>query len=925
MEAKKAMRTSLYLLVSLLVATSVLFSQTVKFEKKLIKPSLNDVYISTQKTFFSEEKGIAIEKENKQVSLISDAVEVPIENAEPFLAISAKIFYEGSLNFIKSLKIKCYDANNQVIEDWKKIEEFDLEKREENLYIADIEIFPKETKYFQYKLILNADNDIQYIKYLEFHFISPGATPEEEKERYLLESENSFLEEGSGQGENRILAYPRPAYVARSSWGASLGLTNTNSSRTTTTVTHLVLHHSAGNTYASDYAAVVRSYYIYHTQSNRWADIGYNWLVDPNGVVYQGRAWKSSTEENVIGAHNSGYNSNCLGLNIIGNYQVYQPTQKSLDKIAQLMAFLCDKFGLNPTATTYFAAMGVSKPVITGHKHSGGGTECPGQYLIAKYDWFRTTVKNLLSEGSNSTPVTLTSPANNSTNVSLTPTLSWQALAGATSYNVQVSKASDFSSNVLINTNVSSTTYAISSGVLSYSTKYYWRVKANNSTVYSSTWNFTTVAAPQTTTPFEVIWERSAAKGTLPNWFGTDTERGLAFHSSSNSLLVVSRSGGTLKVRMVNGTTGADAGELSVSGISGGTFALNDIETTWDGKILACNLTTSASSSPFKIYLWNSTTSTPSVYITYNAKSYRLGDNFTVYGNLSSNAAIYVPVANSNKVLRWLVVNGTLQSQTPTEITLSNLTLQSSPSVAPYSTGSTSEFYVNSQGINPTLFSSSGGNLGTINGGVVPTTSTSIKSFMASNQRFLLVFQTNNTANDPNGQNLRVVNITNSPSNIGTAQVYGVTPRLGNNNNSNAAGDVAYTFANNSYIIYVLATNNGIAAYRCKQAPLFTGETFVSMEEQHNEIIADKYELLQNYPNPFNPTTTIGFVLPKEDNVKICVYNIMGELIATVADARYGKGYHKVEFNAKDLSSGTYIYTIQTSEYFASKKMLLVK
>ena len=58
------------------------------------------------------------------------------------------------------------------------------------------------------------------------------------------------------------------------------------------TVTHLWVHHSAGQTNSRDFAAVVRAYFTYHTQTHGWADIGYNWLVDPRGTLYQGRAFR---------------------------------------------------------------------------------------------------------------------------------------------------------------------------------------------------------------------------------------------------------------------------------------------------------------------------------------------------------------------------------------------------------------------------------------------------------------------------------------------------------------------------------------------------------------------------------------------------------------------------------------------------------
>lgn len=421
---------------------------------------------------------------------------------------------------------------------------------------------------------------------------------------------------------------------------------------------------------------------------------------------------------------------------------------------------------------------------------------------------------------------------------------------------------------------------------------------------------------------FEILWERSSAKGNLPSWFGDNTERGIAF--VSNELLVVSRSGGNLKIRRINGSNGSDIGEMNISGISGGTFPLNDIETSWDGSILACNLTTDAKTSPFKIYRWTSVNSSPALYISYNSKSYRLGDNFSVYGNIATSAAIYVPVANSNVVLRWLIVNGSLQSQTPTEIVLQNHTLGFSPSVAPFSTSSTSNFYVNSNSTSATLFNSSGVSQGVISGSILPTASSTLKTFAVNSSRFLIAFQTNNTPNDPNGQNIRIIDVTNGPANLNSSNIYGVTPRLGNNSNSNATGDIAFTYANNSYIIYVLSTNNGIAAYRCKQAPLYTPTILASNDDFNlNEDLS--FELYQNYPNPFNPITTIRFYLNSDDFVSLRVYDISGKLVAELVNEYLRSGFHEKVFDGSNLSSGIYIYALQRGSKIFAKKMQLLK
>ena len=80
-----------------------------------------------------------------------------------------------------------------------------------------------------------------------------------------------------------------------------------------------------------------------------------------------------------------------------------------------------------------------------------------------------------------------------------------------------------------------------------------------------------------------------------------------------------------------------------------------------------------------------------------------------------------------------------------------------------------------------------------------------------------------------------------------------------------------------------------------------------------------------NSPNPFNPTTQISYTLPDAEQVTIKVYNTLGKEVATLVNSVQSKGTHAVTFNADNLASGIYIYTIQTPNYVASKKMILLK
>jgi hypothetical protein len=90
------------------------------------------------------------------------------------------------------------------------------------------------------------------------------------------------------------------------------------------------------------------------------------------------------------------------------------------------------------------------------------------------------------------------------------------------------------------------------------------------------------------------------------------------------------------------------------------------------------------------------------------------------------------------------------------------------------------------------------------------------------------------------------------------------------------------------------------------------------------EIPAD-YVLYQNYPNPFNPATTIKFGLPQAGKVEITIYDQLGQKVETLINKEIDAGYHEIEWNAMQYSSGVYFYTINSGNFKAVKKMLLLK
>ena len=100
--------------------------------------------------------------------------------------------------------------------------------------------------------------------------------------------------------------------------------------------------------------------------------------------------------------------------------------------------------------------------------------------------------------------------------------------------------------------------------------------------------------------------------------------------------------------------------------------------------------------------------------------------------------------------------------------------------------------------------------------------------------------------------------------------------------------------------------------------------TLTSIKD-NKTAIPGKFVLYQNYPNPFNPVTTIKYYIPVRTNVLINIYDILGRKITTLVNKIEYSGQHSVQFNASGLPSGVYIYSINTEQFSANKKLLYMK
>jgi len=103
---------------------------------------------------------------------------------------------------------------------------------------------------------------------------------------------------------------------------------------------------------------------------------------------------------------------------------------------------------------------------------------------------------------------------------------------------------------------------------------------------------------------------------------------------------------------------------------------------------------------------------------------------------------------------------------------------------------------------------------------------------------------------------------------------------------------------------------------------IYTTNPLVSVNDP---VINNSFYISQNYPNPFNPSTTINYSLSSFAKVSLKVYNLLGQKVADLVNSEQAAGNYSVEFNAKDLSSGVYFYTINLNNFTQTKKMLLIK
>ena len=267
-------------------------------------------------------------------------------NPAPFIAFSFR--WENTP--YSSLEVR-FSVDNRHWTDWNKINQ---DTHNPERVISELGFTAKEHRYYQ----LRSYGSATYPMQLSAHFYSPGDSP------------RSALNSPAEPSIPASCPCPQPSFINRAQW-CSAGDCPPAANPVTTQVTHLIVHHAASTNTASDWSAVVRSIWDFHVNTNGWADIGYNWLIDPQGNAYVGRG------NNITGAHFCGRNPGTAGICMLGNYTNQVPADLARNTLARLLAWKSCDAGIPPQGEALHASSGILLPHIAGHK-DGCSTSCPG-------------------------------------------------------------------------------------------------------------------------------------------------------------------------------------------------------------------------------------------------------------------------------------------------------------------------------------------------------------------------------------------------------------------------------------------------------------------------------------------------------------------------------------------------------------------
>jgi len=234
--------------------------------------------------------------------------------------------------------------------DWQHIH-FNENHSEQQYIYADPIAMTEPGNYIQYKLTGETDEIVS----VELVMLDPT-----EKEKTWIDYLGGFVQEALGLEPINI--------ITRQQWGADESIMFWYDDAEFEDIDKIVIHHTAADDATPiDPPAVVRGIYYFHTVTRGWGDIGYNYLVDQHGNIYEGRQGGLG----VVAAHALGSNYGSVGISVLGNFMNSYPAQDTLDALTNLISYVSQQTGVSLNSKT-----------VVGHRDVDA-TACPGDHLYA--------------------------------------------------------------------------------------------------------------------------------------------------------------------------------------------------------------------------------------------------------------------------------------------------------------------------------------------------------------------------------------------------------------------------------------------------------------------------------------------------------------------------------------------------------------
>ncbi len=212
-------------------------------------------------------------------------------------------------------------------------------------------------------------------------------------------------------------AVTQPTIITRAQWGADESMRDCTATYSPTIKVGLVHHTVGSNTYtASQSAGILRGIYAYHVNGNGWCDVGYNFLVDRYGQIFEGRA--GGIDRAVIGAHTLGFNYDTFSVSAMGTFSTAATPQVMLTSMSQVLGWKLALYDRDPGGRQVLTSAGgsgarwpagtaVTFDTVSGHRDAFA-TECPGDVLYNQLSNVRATAANYIAAGMRRTvPATL--------------------------------------------------------------------------------------------------------------------------------------------------------------------------------------------------------------------------------------------------------------------------------------------------------------------------------------------------------------------------------------------------------------------------------------------------------------------------------------------------------------------------------------